>query len=87
MMQFEDNPEILAHSENKELMLELRSAILNKFPGTWLLVWTDLAKPHWGIELLSDWGGPSSDKKKAPVAEFVHNWLIDHKGCNISKTE
>jgi hypothetical protein len=69
---------LLVCNDNRELMLNLRSAILQTFPGAWLLVHRDGSGTQWGIELLSDWGTTASSSKRAPFEEFVENYMLNY---------
>lgn len=72
-----DNKEILAKSNNKDLMIKLRKAISAKFDMVWIFIHCN-NNTLYGIEVCNEWGSPLQKKKREEVSLFVNNWMKKH---------
>jgi hypothetical protein len=74
MSNIEDG-KILAKSDNKDLMIELRKAISANFDKVWIFVYCNINM--YGIEVCNEWGFHLPKKKGEQVSLFVNNWMKD----------
>jgi hypothetical protein len=75
-----ENGKILAKSDNKDLMIELRKAISANFDKVWIFVYynnvhRDNVSTAYRIEVCNEWGSQLPKKKGEDVALFVNNWM------------
>ena len=71
--------EILVMDSSKELMCQLRTAILGEFPKVWVLVHHDLVDDMFGIEICNVWGGKLPKDKEEVIREYVEKFVLDRK--------
>lgn len=72
-----DRKEILAKSDNKDLMLELRNAISANFDKIWIFVHCNKINNinTYGIEVCNEWGSQLPKNKGEEVSLFINNWM------------
>jgi hypothetical protein len=75
----EDRDEVLVIDSSKDLMNELRAAILQEFPRTWVFVHHDLIDDMYGIEVANVWGGRLPTEREELIREYIEKFVIDRK--------
>jgi len=74
----EERNEILVCNDKKDLMIELRKKIYEKFRKLWVLVHYDGSENRWGIEVSNCWGGVLDKDKRFEVEYFIEEFMLDY---------
>ena len=74
-----EREEILVIDSSKKLMMDLRLAILQEFPRTWVLLYYDSVEDMYGIELCNVSGGRLALDKEESIREYIENFMQSKK--------
>ena len=65
-----DRDDLIIKTKNKEAILAIRTSVLEKFPGVWVLIHKDNSE-LFGLEVSSVWGNRLPKDQEQTIAEFA----------------